>query len=218
MSNKAAQPSRTRRTGRRPWLATALVLLGLGVWQLGGGLTIHAKARLAQVLLERAWQATLAGGTAVRPWPWADTWPVARLTVPEHGIDQIVLAGASGRSLAFGPGHVSASHAPGTAGHSVLGGHRDTHFAFLRDLEPGSLIQVQRPDGQWRDYRMQGSDIVDARTTSLQPLDGAAALTLVTSYPFDALVPGGPLRYLVFATAAEPQSLALNGTAGATFE
>jgi sortase A len=27
-------------------------------------------------------------------------------------------------------------------------------------------------------------------------------LTLVTCYPFDALVPGGPLRYIVTAEAA----------------
>ena len=30
----------------------------------------------------------------MKPWPWADTWPVARLVVPSLGIDQIVLEGA----------------------------------------------------------------------------------------------------------------------------
>ena len=76
-----------------------------GVWQLGLGAWIHAKAMLAQSLLETAWSETLRTGKEVKPWPWADTWPVARLTVPRLGIRRIVLAGASGSSLAFGPGH-----------------------------------------------------------------------------------------------------------------
>ena len=48
---------------------------------------------ITQVLLERAWTRTLADGGAHRPWAWADTAPVARLTAPAHGIGQIVLAG-----------------------------------------------------------------------------------------------------------------------------
>ena len=73
-------------------LVLTLVLLGL--WQTGSGAWIYVKARLAQVLLQRAWADTLAGQRDVKPWPWADTWPVARLVVPSLGIDQIVLEGA----------------------------------------------------------------------------------------------------------------------------
>jgi len=81
------------------------VLLLLGVWQAGHGAWIHAKAQLAQYLLQRAWTRTLEGERDARPWPWADTWPVARLRVPAHGVDLIVLDGVSGRTLAFAPGH-----------------------------------------------------------------------------------------------------------------
>jgi hypothetical protein len=37
------------------------------------------------------------------PWPWAYTWPIARLMLPFKEIELIVLNGAYGRSLAFGP-------------------------------------------------------------------------------------------------------------------
>ena len=66
-----------------------LSIAALGCWQLGSGLWIQAKAELAQVLLERAWEKTLAGEARARPWPWADTWPVARLRIPSSGVDQI---------------------------------------------------------------------------------------------------------------------------------
>ena len=186
--------------GRARRLA-ALLLLGLGAWQLGGGLYIHLKAQLSQVLLSRAWAETLSGSDEVRPWSWADTWPVARLKVPELSIDQIVLAGSSGRSLAFGPGHLTGTALPGDPGHSILGGHRDTHFAFLKGLQAGMTITVQRRDGAWRDYLVTGSDIVDHRKARLAPAGGRTALTLVTCYPFDAVNAGGPLRYLVSAEA-----------------
>lgn len=69
-----------------------LIVVLLGLWQqTGSGAWIYVKAQLAQVLLQRAWAGTLAGQRDVKPWPWADTWPVARLVVPSLGIDQIVL-------------------------------------------------------------------------------------------------------------------------------
>ena len=197
-----------RRFLRRAAAALGILLVGAGLWQLGAAGTIHAKAWLAQVLLERAWAATLDGAAAMRPWPWADTHPVARLQVPALGVDRIVLADASGRALAFGPGLLGGTAAPGTAGHTVLSGHRDTHFKFLENLVPGTALHLQRPDGAWRVYRVTGREVIDARHARLARDDGAPTLTLVTCYPFDALVPGGPLRYLVFAEGRSAVSTA----------
>jgi sortase A len=184
-------------------LAAAALLIGLGAWQLGAAAKIQAKAWLAQVLLERAWAASLAGAEGVRPWPWADTWPVARLQAPGLGVERIVLAGASGRTLAFGPGHMDGSAAPGAPGHSILSGHRDTHFRFLKDLAPGDALRVQGPDGAWRNYRVSATEVIDARHARLLPDDATPRLSLVTCYPFDAITPGGPLRYVVSA-AGDP--------------
>jgi sortase A len=176
-------------------------MAGLGLWQLGGGLYIHAKAALAQALLSEAWAETLVGHERARPWPWADTWPVARLQVPSLGIDQIVLAGSNGRTLAFGPGHMRGTAAPGGPGHAILGGHRDTHFAFLAELRLDSELRLQRPDGTWRHYRVTGTSVIDSREAAIGHDNGRSVLTLVTCYPFDAVEAGGPLRYLVQAEA-----------------
>jgi len=173
-----------------------------GACLLTSGGWIHAKAALAQILLEHAWRDTLDGETEVRPWRWADTWPVARLDVPGLGTRSVVLAGVSGRTLAFGPGHMEGTAAPGTAGHTVPSGHRDTNFRFLKDLAPGDALRVQRPGGGWRDCRVTGSEVVGARHARLAPDPGRPVLSLVTCYPFDAITPGGPLRYVVTAVEA----------------
>jgi sortase A len=178
-------------------------LLVVGALLFGRGLWIGVKAQLAQALLERAWARTLAGGKEVKPWPWADTWPVARLRVPKTGDDVIVLASASGRTMAFGPGHFDGTAEPGEVGNCVLSGHRDTHFAFLRKLSPGDPILLDTADGATHRYRVREDRVIEKHETWIVHAAGVRRLlTLVTCYPFDALVPGGPLRYAVVAEAA----------------
>jgi sortase A len=169
-----------------------------GLWLAGQGLWIHAKAALAQHLLERAWRQTLDGAAQARPWPWADTWPVARLSAPEQGVDLIVLAGDSGRTLAFGPGHASGSALPGQPGLVLISGHRDTHFRFLRHVRPGDTLRMQTPSAEIR-YRVEWTGVLDARRQRIADDGDVDRLVLVTCWPFDAIVPGGPLRYVVSA-------------------
>lgn len=188
------------RTRRLLALAAACLLTAASLWQFGGGLWIYGKAWLAQALIARAWASAQAEGSAPPPWPWADTRPVARLSVPALGIDEIVLAGASGRTLAFGPGHLDGTALPGQPGLAVVSGHRDTHFRFLEKLGRGTLIRIERPDGVWQDYRVAQTRVVNVETTRIaQTATGRPRLLLSTCYPFGALSPGGPLRYLVLA-------------------
>jgi len=174
-------------------------LLCFGFWQLGQGAYIPAKAWLAQELMQRAWMRTGSGEVRATPWPWADTWPIARLTAMAGEVDLIVLAGGSGRTLAFGPGHLSASALPGEVGNAVIAGHRDTHFRFLKDIQPGELLKLESTKGLKYLYKVVAVDIVDARRGSLLLDTEAAMLSLVTCYPFEALEAGGPLRYVVTA-------------------
>ena len=174
-------------------------LLCLGFWQLGQGAYIPAKAWVAQELMQRAWTRTGSGEVRATPWPWADTWPVARITARSGEVDLIVLAGASGRTLAFGPGHMSVSAMPGEVGNAVIAGHRDTHFQFLKDVQLGELLKVESSKGMRHLYKVVGVDIVDSRKGSLLLDTEAAMLSLVTCYPFDAREAGGPLRYVVTA-------------------
>ncbi len=178
----------------------AVLTLG-GALCAGGGAWIYVKAAAGQWLLERAWGRTAMDGTPAKPWPWADTHPIARLIVPAQGIDEIVLAGASGPTLAWGPGHYDGSALPGAEGNAVLSAHRDTHFRFLQRLVPGDTLAIETRDGLRRHYRVRDVAVVDMRALRIPRDTAVPTLTLVTCYPFDAAVPGGPLRYVVIAEA-----------------
>lgn len=177
-------------------LGAAVFLAGLTLFGQGAYLT--AKAEIAQVLLARAWARAIDGERAPTPWPWADTWPVARLSVPALGQNAIVLAEAGGEALAFGPAHLAVSPAPGEPGTSIIAAHRDTHFAFLREVEVGDEIVLERQSGDPVVYVVTGMEVVNAERSGIQPQGGPSRLALVTCWPFGELTPG-PLRYVVWA-------------------
>ena len=177
---------------------TALLLALCACVPLGHATYMNAKAALAQVLLKHAWQQRLENGVAAKPWPWADMSPVARLKVARLGVDEIVLSGDSGRTLAFGPGWAESTALPGAPGLSVVSAHRDTHFAFLRDLEIGDRIDLDNVQGAWH-WRIASMRIVDSRHERIGLPTDTNELLLVTCYPFDALNAGGPLRFVVAA-------------------
>jgi len=183
----------------KPGRLLVACLLSLGFWQLGQGAYIPAKAWLAQELMLRAWSRMQSGESRVTPWPWADTWPIARLTARSGAVDLIVLAGGSGRTLAFGPGHLGASAMPGEVGNTVIAGHRDTHFQFLKDVQAGDVLKLGSARGLEHSYEVIGVEIIDSRKASLSLDTDTAMLSLVTCYPFDAIETGGPLRYVVTA-------------------
>ncbi|TGN38839.1 class GN sortase [Marinobacter confluentis] len=185
-----------------------LLVTVLSFTVLAFGLWIPFKALVAQELLALAWAETQARQMQVRPWPWADTWPVARLNFQSDSLQSlIVLDGAHGESLAFGPGQVFGDQM--NAGPTVIAGHRDTHFSHLRHLGPGSSLELQSRDGQWRRFRVTDTRVVDSRfeqiNTSALPRD---ALLLVTCYPFNGLEANGPLRYVVEAKAVPEELVA----------
>jgi len=176
------------------------LLLSTGAVQGVCGGWIHGKAHLAQVLLHRSWERTLDGGVEERPWPWADTWPVARLTLP-GGSEHVVLAGASGRNLAFAPGHLDGSAEPGGVGTCVVAGHRDTHFSRLDRLEEGQRLVVEDAAGRKHGYRVVRAAVVDERDTWVITDNEGPTLVLITCWPLDSPLPGGTQRYVVWAEA-----------------
>ena len=180
---------------RRHWL---LAVVGFTAAAFSfGALWIPVKAELAQHLLERSWLRTLAGESDAKPWPWADTRAVAILEVPRLGLREIVLEGSSGRNLAFGPTLVNPGRLDQTSDR-ILSGHRDTHFSFLRELKTGDLLRL-RTTTEIRDYRVSWQEAVDIRQQQLVFDDSIDRLTLLTCYPFDAAMAGGPLRWVVTA-------------------
>jgi sortase A len=182
---------------------TALVLALAGLVLFGQGAYIHAKALVAQVLLERAFDEAIVSGRSVKPWSWADTWPIARIEVKRLHASAIVLAGSSGQALAFGPGHVELTPDAGERGVAVYSAHRDTHFRFLKDVTVGDEIDVTRRDGKAFRYRADRASVVRFDTSDIEPLGNGYELVLSTCWPFDA-VTSGPERYILHATIIGP--------------
>jgi sortase A len=188
--------------GKRPASRIAMAIAALsaltGALLIGKGAAIHAKAALAQILLERAFDRSLAAGQPFKAWSWADTWPVARLEVPRIGARAIVLKGGSGEALAFGPGLLDGTPAPGEAGSSVIAAHRDTHFSFLRDVRPGDTIRVTRGDGVIFWFRVADAQVVPWDASGIDAHEEGHWLVLATCWPLGATT-SGDLRYVVRA-------------------
>lgn len=199
--------ARNTKAKERTWLRSPLALLSIAVMAcgfilLGQGVWIHAKAYAAQILLERAFTQSIVTGEKIKPWSWADTWPVARIEAPRLAASAIALSGASGQALAFGPGHLQNTPQAGEQGTVVYAAHRDTHFAFLKDIEKDDLIRITRNDGKTYTYRSTQMSVARWDEAQIDVHASGSHLVLATCYPFDA-VTQGPLRYLVYADLAE---------------
>lgn len=175
------------------WIPFLLLCCG-GALLVGQG-WMAVKAHLASQMIHRAYAAHLEDGRTHRPWQWADTHPLARLRFPRLGVERTVLAGASGSSMAFGPGHVDGTAPLDARGNSVIAGHRDSWFAFLEQLRVGDEVVVTTRDGMRR-YRVAQAAVHSMWDTDVAAVSDDTRLTLVTCYPFDGLV-GSTHRYVV---------------------
>ena len=163
---------------------------------------LQAKAELASILIHRAWDESLTTGKPQLPWSWADTHPVARLRIPALEYDEIVLEGATPRTLAFGPAHLQSGSGFGEPGNIVVAGHRTSWFKPLEKIAPGESIEIDWFDSHarlhHRDYVVQAIHVVDPRDIKLLAPTESDALTLITCYPFGAS-PTSPQRFIVRA-------------------
>lgn len=170
----------------------------LGVTFMLNASFTHVKAMLGQWLIVKAWADSTHSATSVKPWPWLDSWPVAQLRVPRLHINQIVLAGDNGQSLAFGPGLRLGSAMPGEPGTTLVSGHRDTHFRFLQNLTLGDEIEIENSAGEQFSYRVEQFAVVGEQTQLTMPLQGSVLL-LATCWPFDSPAATNK-RFLVMAS------------------
>jgi len=192
-------------TRRAPHRLLALVLMIIGTALVLRALYIPAKAALAQTLLERAFARAKPGEAAPKPWPWADITPLAELSVPHLKRKAIVLEGASGAAMAFGPGHMPNTPAIGAPGTAIIAAHRDTQFSFLGALKPGDEVTAVTAGGRHLHFRVSETRIVRADASGLDPAYGGptgARLALVTCYPFTGVL-HSPWRYVVLADRSD---------------
>jgi len=189
---------------------SAVLILITGAWLTGRAVYLHAKAQLAGVLIRRAWEQSLQSGKPHAPWSWADTYPIARLRIPNLGYDEIVLEGATLRTLAFGPARLFSSARMGEAGNIVLAGHRTSWFQPLEAIKQGDAIDLEWFDQRSgrlheRAYTVALIRVVEPQNVGLLEPTSEDSLTLVTCYPFGR-GPGSPQRYVVRASPVGPES------------
>ncbi|MEM7285385.1 MAG: class E sortase [Actinomycetota bacterium] len=82
--------------------------------------------------------------------------PVAKLVIPDIGVDWTIVEGVGTDELRNGPGHYPGTPMPGMAGNSGIAGHRTTWgapFNRIDELEPGDEITVQTIQGTFT-YRV----------------------------------------------------------------
>lgn len=184
-----------------------ITLMGVSSYYLFKPVYYKAKAIVAQVLLNNAWQETKESANQNKPWPWADTWPVFKLTLLKNDLSNhqsflplesfIVLDQASGESLAFAPGWVAGTVEPGEQGNSLIAAHRDTHFSILTDLAIKDRMRIENSQGQQIDFVIDLIEIVDA-TINMPDLNTAESrLSLITCYPFDMSVQNPTDRLII---------------------
>jgi sortase (surface protein transpeptidase) len=142
-------------------LALAASLLGYGVWIT---FVSHLYYDRVQHDAYASFRAELAQATApTGPTDPANPKqlvapgsPVAILTIPEIGLNAVVLEGTSGAVLEGGPGHLRDTQLPGQLGLSEIMGRRAAYggpFARLSSLSPGQLFTVTTGQGKFR-YRV----------------------------------------------------------------
>lgn len=122
---------------------------------------------------------------------------LTKLSIPRIGLRAVVIEGTSSHSLLLGPGHMTGSAIPGTAGNAVIAGHRDTFFRHINTLRNGDAVYVLRSGKRFR-YVVVQKKVVQATDLSVLRASKAGELTLITCYPTHFIGPA-PQRLIIVA-------------------
>jgi len=129
--------------------------------------------------------------------------PIAVLRIPKLRLEVAVLPGTDDRTLDRGLGHIEDTASPGSDGNSGIAGHRDGFFRGLKDIMPGDTIEVATHEATHH-YRVERSWVVEPDDVSVLDPTPAAALTLVTCYPF-YFIGSAPQRFIVRAVRIDDE-------------
>lgn len=209
-SNKTA--NKTSSKPCRKLLARGLLIIGILLSIQASWLP--AKAWLSQQLIQLSWQqamATQAMATqantvsanypqaASKPWPWADTFPIAELAFQRLDKSLVVLNGGDPTTLAFSAGAIAPFNQTNSTKPFVVAGHRDSHFSFLKEVAMKDIISLTDTQGRDQLYQVERIDIVDAASGQLPLLADESNLVLITCYPFEGIGNDANERYVITA-------------------
>ena len=205
---------------------TAAALLIVGGFLCVQASWLPAKAWLSQQLIKHSWQQSisimaqqqmqerqqqirsqdntnphsLSKPIAIKPWPWADTFPIAELVFQRIDKSIVVLNGGDPTTLAFSAGAVAPFNQPAAIKPFVVAGHRDSHFAFLEDIAIKDIVSLVDARGKMQHYQVESIDIVDATIGQFPLVADERSLVLITCYPFKGITNSADERYVITAT------------------
>ena len=203
---------------------TARKLAAVALLIVGGFVCVHAswlpaKAWLSQQLIKHSWQQSisimaqqkirgqdntnphsLSKPIAIKPWPWADTFPIAELVFQRIDKSIVVLNGGDPTTLAFSAGAIAPFNQPAAIKPFVVAGHRDSHFAFLEDIAIKDIVSLVDARGKMQHYQVESIDIVDATIGQFPLVADERSLVLITCYPFKGITNSADERYVITAT------------------
>jgi sortase A len=119
------------------------------------------------------------------PAPAAEGDAVARLRIPDIGVDKIVVEGVTLEDLKRGPGHYPDTPLPGQPGNAAIAGHRTTYgapFNRINELERGDEIVITTVQGAFR-YQVSEQLIVSPSDVGVLDDFGDNRLTLTACHP-----------------------------------
>ena len=195
----------------------SLLLLAAAIFSFSSAGYIALKANIAQYLLNKSWLDNSASThLKSKPWPWADIYPVAKLTFERLDIAQIVVNNDSGQALAFAPGFNDFYEIHDNkmfADVFVISAHNDTHFSVLESLRLNDKVTLTFKSGYAQQLTVKEISVIDTKEESLV-VEGEQSvfdendnkeqyvqeLVLVTCYPFSGGNTQNSLRYIVKLT------------------
>ena len=243
------------------FVCIAILMVILSVAMSIKPLYLLSKAALAQYLLQGSWQliqqqtlqktrlnqVELQQIVQIPPWPWADTYPIAKLSLVMNTslkpmnknedilmtntqlnntqvnnneinaldvnnihinntqlkpvISWIILAGMTGRTMAFGPGWLEHSAKPNHVGNTIISAHNDSHFAILENVNIGDTFVLEDQHSRKQVYQIHSMKIVDESDSSVYQYSERKMLTLITCYPFTITNSNKNKRLVVTAIA-----------------
>ncbi len=202
----AARPAAPPRAGDDIWsvLSTTSVMVCLVAgWMVAQLLYLGGIAQdRAQDELYQQLRADLAAGTApIGPVTEVGT-PVATISIPHIGVEQVVVEGTASGDLLVGPGHLRNTVLPGQLGTSAIFGRARTYgapFARIAELVPGDQINVTTALGAKRfeviGVRRAGDPLPQPRP------DDASRLVLVSAEARGARLPSLSPGQVVYVDA-----------------
>ncbi|MDK8641211.1 sortase [Niallia taxi] len=138
----------------------------------------------------------LSSSTAKSTSPQEGDW-FGILIAPKQNKEVTIFEGTNSSTLAKGAGHFSGSANPGESNNTVISGHRDTYFRFLKDVAKNDRIILQTSSGTFT-YKIRKTEVVSASAENIVTPKSRPVLTLTTCYPF-YFIGDAPERFIVTA-------------------